>query len=108
MSEEQYRFLSLLGQLPARLTVEQAAWVLNCRPHDVPVLIAARLVKPLGHPPSNAVKFFATAEVLEWAKDRHWLMKVTSAIHAHWQKKNRRKKGRSLNGAFPGLHPSHP
>jgi hypothetical protein len=40
MSEEQRRFLSLLGQLPARLTAEQAAWVLNCQLHDVPILVA--------------------------------------------------------------------
>ena len=96
MSEDQHQFLSLLGQLPARLTVEQAAWVLNCHAHDLPVLIAARLVKPLGNPPPNGIKFFATAEVLESAKDRHWLMKVTAAINHHWQKKNQGKKGRSL------------
>ena len=57
MSEDQHQFLSLPGQLPARLTVEQAAWVLNCQPHDVPVLIAARFVKPLGNPPPNGIKF---------------------------------------------------
>ncbi len=92
MSEDQHQFLSLLGQLPVRLTVEQAAWVLNCQAHDVPVLIAARLVKPLGNPPPNGIKFFATADVLESAQDRHWLMKVTATINQHWQKKNQRKK----------------
>lgn len=39
MKEEQNQFLSLLGKLPARLTAEQVAWVLNCQPHDVPVLV---------------------------------------------------------------------
>jgi len=34
MREDQHRFLTLLGQLPARLTAEQAAWVLNCQAHD--------------------------------------------------------------------------
>lgn len=57
MREEQQRFLSLLGQLPARLTAEQAAWVLNCQPHSVPILVAARLLKPLGNPPANSVKY---------------------------------------------------
>ena len=101
MSDDQHQFLSLLGQLPARLTVEQAAWVLNCHAHDLPVLIAARLVKPLGNPPPNGIKFFATAEVLESAKDRHWLMKVTATINQHWRKKNQRKKGRSLKDSHP-------
>jgi hypothetical protein len=36
VKEEQARFLSLLGQLAARLTAEQAGWVLNCQPHDIP------------------------------------------------------------------------
>jgi hypothetical protein len=35
MSEDQQHFMRLLGQLPARLTAEQAAWVVNCQPHDV-------------------------------------------------------------------------
>ena len=68
MKEEQHRFLILHGQLPARLTVEQAAWVLNCQTHDIPILVAARLLKPLGNPPPNGVKFFAASDVLESTK----------------------------------------
>jgi hypothetical protein len=34
MREDQHRFLALPGQLPFRLTAEQAAWVLNCQTHD--------------------------------------------------------------------------
>ena len=94
MNEEQHRFLSLLGQLPARLTAEQVAWVLNCQPHDVPVLVVARLLKPLGNPPSNSVKFFATAELVELMKDRTWVAKVTNALNQHWQKKNAAKRNR--------------
>lgn len=88
MKDDQHRFLMLLGQLPARLTAEQAAWVLNCQPHDIPALIAAKLLKPLGNPAPNSVKFFATADVLEHIKDRNWLVRVTSAIKQHWHKKN--------------------
>jgi hypothetical protein len=49
MSKSQNQFLRLLGQLPARLMAEQTAWVLNCQARDVPVLVAARLLKPLEH-----------------------------------------------------------
>ena len=91
MKEEQNQFLRLLGQLPARLTAEQAAWVINCQPHDVPILVAARLLKPLGSPAANAVKFFAASELLELVKDRAWLVKMTNAINQHWQKRNARK-----------------
>jgi len=82
MREDQHRFLTLLGQLPARLTAEQAAWVLNCQAHDVPILVGARLLKPLGNPPPNSVKYFATLEVMEQGKDRTWLAKVTSALNS--------------------------
>jgi hypothetical protein len=96
MKEEQHRFLTLLGQLPARLTAEQTAWVLNCQLHDMPVLVAARLLKPLGSPPQNGVKFFATKEVLEMAKDEKWLHRVTVAIYQHWHQRNARKKDHPL------------
>ena len=89
--------MRLLGQLPARLTAEQVAWVINCQPHDVPVLVAARLLKPLGNPPPNSVKFFSASEVLEQAKDRAWLAKVTNALNQHWQKKNAAKKNYLAN-----------
>ena len=92
----------LLGQLPARLTAEQAAWVLNCQPHDIPVLISSRLLKPLGNPPPNGIKFFATADLLELLKDRNWLVRVTSTINQHWHKKNAAKKDRSLIGSTNG------
>ncbi|HEX9783847.1 MAG TPA: hypothetical protein VGA56_14075 [Opitutaceae bacterium] len=94
MRDEQHRFLALLGQPPARLTVEQAAWVLNCQAHDIPILVAARLLRPLGNPPTNGIKYFATADVLELAKDRSWLAKITNTVCLHWQKKNARKRSR--------------
>jgi hypothetical protein len=92
MNDQQNQFLRLLGQLPARLKVEEVAWVLNCQPHDVPTLVAARLLKPLGNPPANSTKFFATLELLEQIKDRTWLAKVTNTLNQHWQTKNAVKK----------------
>ena len=106
MKDVQHQFLALVGQPPARLTVEQAAWVLGCQPHDVPILVAARLLKPLGNPAPNAIKFFATLEVLELAKDRSWLARVTNTVNQAWQKKNARR--RSLAQVSPILLPSEP
>ena len=92
----------LLGQLPARLTAEQVAWTLNCQAHDIPILVSARLLKPLGSPQANAVKFFSTADLLELSKDRAWLVKATNAVSNHWRGQNERRKGRSANGAQNG------
>jgi hypothetical protein len=91
MRDDQFHFLTLLGQLPARLTTEQAAGVLNCQAHDVPVLVSARLLKPLGNPQPNSVKYFAAAEIIELTKDRAWLAKMTNAVSQHWKQKNQRK-----------------
>src|SRR5579872_2327171 len=100
MKEDQQKFLSLLGQLPARLTAEQAAWVLNCQSHDIPILVASRLLKPLGNPAPNGIKFFATADVLELAKDRSWLSKITNTVNQHWQRKNVRQKLATVNSQW--------
>ncbi|HUD46697.1 MAG TPA: hypothetical protein VMR33_07695 [Candidatus Baltobacteraceae bacterium] len=103
MKDEQKQFLALVGRPPARLTVEQAAWVLGCQPHDVPILIASRLLKPLGNPSQNGVKVFSTAEVTETAKDRAWLAKMTQTISQHWHKRNVRQKSHAGNGEQNGL-----
>ena len=88
----------LVGRPPVRLTSEQAAWVLNCQPHDVPILVAARLLKPLGDPQPNSVKYFATVELLDLASNRVWLGKATAAMSRHWKEKNLRKTGRLSGG----------
>jgi hypothetical protein len=84
----------VVGQPPARLTAEQTAWAQNCQPHDVPILVAARLLKPLGNPPPNRVKYFASLEVQILTKDRTWLAKITNALNQHWRTKNGNKKRR--------------
>jgi len=99
MREDQRQFLSVLGRVPSRLTAEQTAWVLNCQPHDVPVLVAAGLLKPLGNPPQNGTKFFAASEVIERSDDVKWLGRVTAAICGHWRTQNARKHHATRNGA---------
>ncbi|MEI6075992.1 MAG: hypothetical protein WCS94_10485 [Verrucomicrobiota bacterium] len=93
MKEDERQFLTLLSRPPARLTVEQVAWVLNCQPHDIATLIAARMLKPLGAPSPNSTKYFATVEVLESTSDRAWLNRVTQTIQQFWLGKNRRRMG---------------
>jgi hypothetical protein len=79
--------------------------VLNCQPHDVPIHVAARPLKPLGDPPPNSVKFFAASELLEFVKDRTWLAKVSNTLNQHWQKKNAAKKNRPMDSS-PNGHSS--
>lgn len=95
MREDQHKFMMQVGRPPARLTAEQASWMLNCNPHDITILLAARLLKPLGNPAPNGIKFFATADILALVEDRGWLVKATNAVNQYWIKKNQRRKSRS-------------
>jgi len=79
-------------RLPARLTVAQTAVLLGIQPHDVPVLVAARLLTPLGRPAANAPKFFAAFEIEQASRDRSWLDKASKQITQHWKTKNARSK----------------
>lgn len=102
MSDDQFRLLTLSGQPPARLNAEQVAFFINCAPHDIPVLVRAKLLKPLGNPPLCAVKFFATQRILELVKSEAWLARVTAALYEYWQGKNGRRTNHSrdrINGA---------
>ena len=95
MESEKKEFLTLPAP-PARLNATQAAWWLGFQPHDIPCLVAAGLLKPLGRPPANGCKFFAAAELQELRADRRWLARATDALHAHWRTKNRRRQSNNL------------
>ena len=101
MDSEQKQFLCLTKP-PARLNPEQAAWYLGFRLHDIPILVSAGLLKPLGSPPPNGVKHFAASVVDELRQDAKWLARASDAIHRHWQFKNARKgKGNPLPSPLP-------
>jgi hypothetical protein len=51
-------------RLPARLHSSEVAGVLGFQEHDIPVLVIARLLIPLGKPAPNAPKYFALVDVL--------------------------------------------
>jgi hypothetical protein len=81
---------ALLNQvcLPARLDIQQVAERLGFQPHDITVLVAAKLLRPLGRPAPNSKKYFATIEVEKLCKDREFLDRCTRAIACRWQQKN--------------------
>jgi hypothetical protein len=77
-----------LVRLPARLDVNQTAEVLGFQPHDIAILVAAKLLKPLGRPAANSVRYFATVYISELSQNPDWLDKATRVIGQHWQRKN--------------------
>lgn len=87
MNPEREKFLNLKHP-PARLNIEETAWFLGFAPHDVPILIQAGMLKPLGRPPSRGTKYFATATLEQLRTDLKWLARASDAIVEHWRRKN--------------------
>ena len=79
------------SEKPARLDARQTAKLLGFQEHDIPVLIAGRLLKPLGKPVPNATKYFAACEMGALASDPKWLNAATQLVYDYWKKKNRAK-----------------
>ena len=78
--------------IPARLDAMQTAWYLGFEPHEIPMLVAAGLLKPLGHPARNSTKFFATETLDQFRRDEKWLARASDAIASYWRARNARKK----------------
>jgi hypothetical protein len=78
-----------------RMTPDETAHVLGCKTHDLPVLIRKGLLKPLGNPPQNAIKYFAASYIQRLAADEKWLGKATKAINDHWTEHNQKRLDKS-------------
>ena len=94
--EQQVEFLGW-KVVPARLDATKTAWFLGFEPHEIPILITDGLLKPLGHPPRNGTKFFATASLEELRRDEKWLARASDAICAYWRERNARKRNRPFS-----------
>jgi len=90
MKPEVKEFLSLLLR-PARVTMQEAAWLLGFGENDIPILMAKGLLRPLGHPAHNGQKFFLTATLEDLRRDEKWFSRASDAIVDYWRDKNRRK-----------------
>jgi len=100
-SAQQIEFLSW-KIVPARLDATQAAWFLGFEPHEIPMLVAAGLLKPLGHPARNSTKFLATGTLEQFRRDEKWLARASDAIANYWRERNARKQtvcGRDSKGS---------
>ena len=104
MNNEQKEVLNL-PRLPARMNIVQVAACLGFKPHDLPILVARGLLKPLGQPTPSSEKYFSRKKVLGLEDDEEWLSRATATLSQHWQAKNARKSKRS-NGVV--IHMSTP
>lgn len=91
MRLQRFQFLNI-RHLPARLTTEETGWFLGFPEHQIPILVGVGLLKPLGQPASNAVKYFATTTLCELKQDVAWQSRASKEIMQYWQKKNQKRK----------------
>jgi len=90
MNQDVRDFLNLIMK-PGRVTMEQACWLLGFNEHEIPILMAKGLLKPLGHPAHNGQKFFLTATLEDLRRDEKWFSKASDAVLEYWRYKNSRK-----------------
>ena len=90
MSSDQEQFLNL-ENYPARLKVEEASWFLGFAPHEITILMAEGLLKPLGRPPMTGVKYFSTVALEELRRDQKWLARASDCVVQYWKGRNEKK-----------------
>ena len=90
MDSERYQFINL-SKMPGRLNTEEVAWCLGFSAHDIPILVANRMLKPLGNPPPNGGRYFSASEIDRFRLDTKWLDKASALLIRHWKVKNERK-----------------
>jgi len=87
------RLLSVL-RLPARLTLEEAGYLLGFHPEGISFLVSAKILEPLGDPPEGAPLWFAAAQIMQLRNDQKWLSKATKAVRLHIKEKNEKAKAK--------------
>ena len=99
MNPESSLNLQALGKYPVVMTKEKVADAMGVPTHNIPPLVRAGLLKPLGHPGRYCVKHISRDALAEKFASQEWLEKVMAAIHRHWRIKNARKRARQAQPA---------
>lgn len=85
-----------LEKFPVLMMKEHVAEALGTAKHNIPPLVRAGLLKPLGRPGRYCVKLFSRDVLAQQITDVTWQDKVAAAIHRHWRIKNSRKLPRRI------------
>jgi len=77
---------------PACVGAEDAAAMFGWPAYYLPFLMRAGHLKPLGKPPQNARKWFATVEIERLGCDPEWLDKAIRIVEKQIQEMNRKQR----------------
>ena len=103
MNSAQEQFLNLKTP-PARMRVEEVAWYLGFATHEITILMAEGLLKPLGRPPATGVKYFSAAALDELRRDEKWLARASDCVVHYWKHRNEQKVAQRALGAGAERH----
>ena len=100
MNPERRDFLNLHTK-PGRFTSEEAAWFLGFHPHEIPMLMGAKLLRPLGRPAENGCKYFGIVDLEKLKQDSTWQAKASDAIVKYWKDRNLQRPTESAKNRWP-------
>jgi hypothetical protein len=89
MITQRHELLNVL-RLPGRLDAQETAYLLGFGLADIPILVAHRILKPLGKPATNGVRYFASEDIDQLRRDVKWLSKASAVMTEHWRARNSR------------------
>jgi hypothetical protein len=81
-----------LSHLRARLTAEETGEILGFQKADIPILVKAKLLKPLARPKQQSTKYFAYIDVHDRVFDSDWLNNATQVVYDYWGANNSNKR----------------
>lgn len=91
MNQEEHRlrieFLNL-RTLPARLTMEEVGYLLNCSKSDVRILTEMKKISTLGHPKRNSVKYYSYQVLRNKLCQDKWLHVATITLAEYHERMN--------------------
>jgi hypothetical protein len=93
------RWVLSVTRTPGIYTGGQTAVRLGVGPHTIPILVRAKLIKPLGNPSLNSEKLFAAITIEAITQDPAALDKIVRAIQRHWKQRNKQAKALANSGS---------
>ena len=91
---------------PACVGMEEAADIFGWPNYYMPFLVRAGHLKPLGKPPQNARKWFATVEIERMSCDPEWLDKAVRIVEKQIQEMNKKQRGKEPEASFGHVMPA--
>jgi hypothetical protein len=90
--DQDHKWLFSAARLPGILESDEAAVLLGVPPHAIPILIAAKHLKPLGKPREKASKKFSADYINELGHDQKWQDQAVRIIELYWANQNDKKR----------------